>query len=117
MNRERKDIPLENFVITVDPPMNRLANLSVNIHQDGRINLNSKLLSEIQQKNVQLKFTEDYKALCIITNGELTSLFKLPKSGILKSPNVSESLTKKAFRFLRSMIVGIAKAIIVGREY
>lgn len=99
MNRERKDISLENFVITVSPPTNRIGNLSVYIHQDGRINLNAKLTSEIQQKNVVLKFTEDYGAICITTNADNQSSFKLPKSGILKAPELVESFTKKGIPF------------------
>lgn len=95
MQKERKDIPLEKFVITVTPPLNRLSNLSVYIHQDGRINLNAKLLSEINQKYVTLQFTEDYKAICISVGSVEKDSFGLPKSGTIKTLPVVESLLKK----------------------
>ncbi len=95
MNKTRIDIPLEKFVITVSPPANRFSVMFVHIYEDGRVNFNGKLTSEIHQDKVVLKFTEDYQYLCIQGGQDHPEPIRLPKSGSLKIKEVSEVLKKK----------------------
>jgi len=99
MNGARIDIPLEKFVITIEPPQNRLANMSVYIHRDGKVNLNGRLVSQINKEKILLSFTEGYRNLCIKADSEHPSSRKLPKSGALKVASVSEGLEKCGISF------------------
>lgn len=86
----RRDIPLEEFSIIISPPSNRLESMSVNIHSDGRFNLNGKLTEKLGGKRVKIQFTPDYRYLCLLENGDIT----IPKGGSRKLPEISDLLKK-----------------------
>ena len=86
--KKRKDIPLEEFTLTISPPSNRLASMCVNIYEDGRFNLNGKLIEKLTGKQLFIRFTHDGKYLCLIENGDIS----FPKSGSKKLPDMIEKL-------------------------
>lgn len=94
MYSTRTDIPLEKFTITAETYPNRLVNLTVYIHKDGSVNLNGRLVSEINRERILLSFTEDYRYLCIQIDLEHPKLRRLPKSGTLKNTGIPEALEK-----------------------
>lgn len=93
------DIPFEKFVIEVEPPVNRLANMAIYIHEDGKVNLNGKLVSQINHDRIMLLFTENYKNICIKIDVNSPNMIRLPKNGNLKIKSVSDGLEKSGFTF------------------
>lgn len=91
----KKELTLSDFSITVAPPSNRLASLSVNIYGDGRFNMNGKLAEKLGSQKVSIRFTEDCRHLCLLENGDIS----FPKSGSRKIPELSDLLNKKGITF------------------
>lgn len=88
MIKERKDIPLEDFHIIIEPPENHFPTTCVTIYADGKFNMNDKLSSVLGGKELQIRFTGDYRNICIWEMGDKSSLIKFPKSGSRKIPKL-----------------------------
>ena len=90
-----KDIPVEEFELVISPPVNRLASLCVNIHADGKCNLNNKLLEKLGNRNLSIRFTGDGLRICLIEGGDIV----FPKGGSRVIPDVVQKLkgTKISF--------------------
>lgn len=99
MIKERKDIPLENFHVIIEPPENHFSTTCVTIYDDGKFNMNGKLSSVLGGKELQIRFTDDYLHMCIGETGEKNSLIKFPKSGSRKIPKLIRSLKEHGLLF------------------
>jgi hypothetical protein len=88
MIKERKDIPLEDFHIIIKPPDNRFSSTCINIYDDGKFNMNGKLSSILGGKELQIRFTNDYRNMCILETGDRSNLIKFPKNGSQKIPDL-----------------------------
>ena len=86
----RRDIPLEEFSIIISPPANRLESTCVNIHSDGRFNLNGKLAEKLGGKKIRIQFTPDCRYLCLQEGGDIS----IPKGGSRKIEEISKLLKK-----------------------
>lgn len=90
MMAARRDIPLDEFSIVIAPPANRLESTCVNIHADGRFNLNGRLAEKLGGKKIGIQFTPDCKYLCLREDGDIF----VPKGGSRKIPEAVELLKK-----------------------
>ncbi len=88
MVKKNKDIPLDYFHIIIEPPENRLSSTRVNIYDDGKFNMNGKLTNVLGGKELQVRFTDDYRNMCILETGDEGSLIKFPKSGSYRIPKL-----------------------------
>jgi hypothetical protein len=81
MNKTKKDIPLDSFIIVVAPPVNRLSTTCVNIYEDGKFNMNGKLSSILGGKTLQVRLTDNCRNMCILEADGPAESIKFPKSG------------------------------------
>lgn len=96
MTHERKDIPTEKFTVMIDPPSNRLAAMCISFYDDGRVNLNGKLMSAIENEKIRLEFTSDFKNLKISKDSSHEKSTKIPKNGSILWLVAAEALKKNS---------------------
>ena len=88
MIKERKDIPLNDFHIIIEPPENRFSTTCVNIYDDGKFNMNGKLSSIFGGKELRISFTDNCRNMCILDTGNKSELIRFPKGGSRKIPMI-----------------------------
>ena len=93
-----KFLPLEQFTFIATPPELRAQALCVNIYANGRLNLNGKLAEKMSGKNLQIRFTEDAKHLCLIEVSQDQAI-RFPKNGSKRLPSVIDYLKAHRMSF------------------
>ncbi|MBE6905425.1 MAG: hypothetical protein E7476_04050 [Ruminococcaceae bacterium] len=88
MIKERKDIPLEDFHIIIEPPENRFSTTCVTIYDDGKFNMNGNLSSILGGKELEIRLTDNCYNMCILDTGDKKKPIKFPKSGSRKIPMI-----------------------------
>lgn len=83
-----KQIPFEKFNVRIETPPKRNAILSVHILENGNLNFNGKLAAKLLGKTVNIRFTPDYKHLCIYEGDEII----VPKNGSCKLYTYTQEL-------------------------
>ena len=81
MTLGKKEIPIDNFNIILDPPQNRLSSASVNIYDNGQFNMNGKLSNVLGGKALQIRITDDCRNMCILEPDDMSNLIILLQLG------------------------------------
>lgn len=100
----RKPLNVSDFNVQIHARPSRNDMLSVNIHENGKFNLNGNLNEKLKGKTVCLRFTNDAKHFMLIESMLIESdypsnSFAFPKSGSRKLTEVFELLKKNKISF------------------
>lgn len=86
----RKELPLEAFTIRVEPPSSRVAITCVNVHEDGKFNMNGKLAAILGGKHLKVLFEPKFQQFILQEDEESGIAF--PKSGAIRLPELPQKL-------------------------
>ena len=101
----RKPLNVSEFNVQIHARPSRKDTLSVNIHENGKFNLNGNLNEKLKGKTVCLRFTSDAKHFMLIESDDPSDSFAFPKSGSRKLTEVFELLKRNKISFPASHLV------------
>lgn len=97
MKLGKKVIPMNQFTIQITPPETRSNMLAVNLYEDGKFNMNGKLLQVLGGKCINIIFTADCKNICLQETDD--NGIRFAKNGSHKLPECTQLLKEHKIAF------------------